>query len=464
MWQEGRGRAESAVEEWAWRLAVIRWPSEWWVTPVFNSSDWWWDGYSSPFTCEGESDFETQKAGLRDCVRQGASQEFVLNFILVKKHNKSPPHNKIAHSWSLTSSSSFNTSWVTLVPNPGTRKSSRHYAAASWIKAVCGGGKIPYRSPPLATWGADGPQEGTGGPVLPFGSSTGGSPAGHPELAGPGGPAGHSPSYRPCTTGEDGSTGWPRRDCGPLRKDSGCMWVGSRSVAGALDPAAVRGGAGGSTTATCGETSGLCRSEAGYSSASRVLCPPRAVLTVFPLCGSGGQRLAVHIGPKASRRLPPVADGRDTWRWGCGRCDGAGAVRCETAEWVQFHHLTLLDQTIQLAEDHLVACPGVGVPPSNLSLSLSLSLSPNLPPLFSDLLLGHGAVPPLEPHSVERWSWGTDRYHEGAWWRLLVQSHHLHLPPLSTNLLALLPLGWGERLDRPAGGAGIWRISRIGVL
>ncbi len=42
-----------------------------------------------------------------------------------------------------------------------------------------------------------------------------------------------------------------------------------------------------------------------------------------------------------------------------------------TAEWVQCHHPTSLTQAIQMAKDHLVACPGVGEPLTNLSLSPS---------------------------------------------------------------------------------------------
>ncbi len=80
------------------------------------------------------------------------------------------------------------------------------------------------------------------------------------------------------------------------------MWVGSRSVAGSLDPAAVRVGAGGSTTAVCGEPVGLCRPEAGRSSASRAL--PRAASTAVPLGGSGGRQSAINIGPIAPRFLP----------------------------------------------------------------------------------------------------------------------------------------------------------------
>ncbi|XP_077091535.1 uncharacterized protein LOC143743618 [Siphateles boraxobius] len=55
----------------------------------------------------------------------------------------------------------------------------------------------------------------------------------------------------------------------------------------------------------------------------------------------------------------------------------------KTAQWVQCHRPTSLDQAIQLAEDQLVACPGVGEPlPTSLSLSLpspSLSLSRPVP-------------------------------------------------------------------------------------
>lgn len=58
-----------------------------------------------------------------------------------------------------------------------------------------------------------------------------------------------------------------------------------------------------------------------------------------------------------------------------------------TAEWVQYHHPALLNQAIQLAEDHLVVCPGVGEPLPNLSLS---NPSPSLPALFLTLFLFPG--------------------------------------------------------------------------
>ncbi|XP_067289364.1 uncharacterized protein [Pseudorasbora parva] len=53
----------------------------------------------------------------------------------------------------------------------------------------------------------------------------------------------------------------------------------------------------------------------------------------------------------------------------------------KTAEWVQCHRPTSLETAINLAEDHLVACPGVGAPPlTSPSLSPpSLSLSRPVP-------------------------------------------------------------------------------------
>ncbi|XP_048040372.1 uncharacterized protein LOC125264751 [Megalobrama amblycephala] len=49
----------------------------------------------------------------------------------------------------------------------------------------------------------------------------------------------------------------------------------------------------------------------------------------------------------------------------------------KTAKWVQCHRPTSLDSAIQLAEDHMVACQGVGEPLPAASLSPSL-LSPSL--------------------------------------------------------------------------------------
>ncbi|XP_058624167.1 uncharacterized protein LOC131535173 [Onychostoma macrolepis] len=59
-----------------------------------------------------------------------------------------------------------------------------------------------------------------------------------------------------------------------------------------------------------------------------------------------------------------------------------GRLPRKTAEWVQCHRPTSLDLAIQLAEDQMVACPGVGESLPAVSLSLSL-------PLLFPLVLSH---------------------------------------------------------------------------
>ncbi len=94
-----------------------------------------------------------------------------------------------------------------------------------------------------------------------------------------------------------------------------------------------------------------------------------------------------------------------------------------TAEWVQCHCPTPLTQAIQLAEDHMVVCPGVGEPLTNLSLSPCTS--------------SQGARRPLEPHNGVVTAKGIDTPGvEGG------QSPLHHHRPLSDNPLPiLLPLG-----------------------
>ncbi len=77
-----------------------------------------------------------------------------------------------------------------------------------------------------------------------------------------------------------------------------------------------------------------------------------------------------------------------------------------TAEWVQCHRPTSLAQAIQLAEDHLAACPGVGEPRPSLSLSLSLppslsSPSLSLPPRPRSQVAAAGG--PSSP--ATEWEW-----------------------------------------------------------
>ncbi|XP_048062052.1 uncharacterized protein LOC125277609 [Megalobrama amblycephala] len=75
----------------------------------------------------------------------------------------------------------------------------------------------------------------------------------------------------------------------------------------------------------------------------------------------------------------------------------------KTAEWVQCHRPTSLDSAIQLAEDHLVACPGVGEPLP------SVSLSPSLPPLsLSKPVPLPRSRPPGPPRVPPRGRGGTD--------------------------------------------------------
>ncbi len=77
------------------------------------------------------------------------------------------------------------------------------------------------------------------------------------------------------------------------------------------------------------------------------------------------------------------------------------------AEWVRCHRPTSLGQAIQLAEDHLAACPGVGEPRPNLSLSLSSpfpSISFSLSPSPSSQVAA--ASGPSSP--ATEWEW-TER-------------------------------------------------------
>ncbi len=107
-----------------------------------------------------------------------------------------------------------------------------------------------------------------------------------------------------------------------------------------------------------------------------------------------------------------------------------------TAEWVQCHRPTSLMQAIQLAEDHMVACPGVGEPLTNLSLSLSPPSLPSLS-LARYQLPGLGCRWPREPHKGVATARGFDGPGVGAG-----QSPQQHHHPLSGNPLPiLLPLG-----------------------
>ncbi len=110
-----------------------------------------------------------------------------------------------------------------------------------------------------------------------------------------------------------------------------------------------------------------------------------------------------------------------------------------TAEWVQCHRPTSLAQAIQLAEDHLAACPGVGEPRPSLSLSLSLSPLPSHLPLSPapSPLPGRGCRWPLEPRHGVGMARPTVTPGEGGGQSPLPLHRTLSGNPLPT----LLPLG-----------------------
>ncbi|XP_048032925.1 neurotrophin receptor-interacting factor 1-like [Megalobrama amblycephala] len=74
-----------------------------------------------------------------------------------------------------------------------------------------------------------------------------------------------------------------------------------------------------------------------------------------------------------------------------------------TAEWVQCHRPTSLDSAIHLAEDHMVACPGVGEPLP------SASLSPSLPSSLSKPVPLPRSRPPGPPRVPPRGRGGTEQ-------------------------------------------------------
>ncbi|XP_051750669.1 uncharacterized protein LOC127513104 isoform X1 [Ctenopharyngodon idella] len=82
-----------------------------------------------------------------------------------------------------------------------------------------------------------------------------------------------------------------------------------------------------------------------------------------------------------------------------------------TAEWVQCHRPTSLDSAIHLAEDHMVACPGVGEPLPSVSLSPSSpSVSLSRPvPLPRSRPPVHPRVPPRGRGGVDPSQFGGPR-------------------------------------------------------
>ncbi len=136
-----------------------------------------------------------------------------------------------------------------------------------------------------------------------------------------------------------------------------------------------------------------------------------------------------------------------------------------TAQWVQCHRPASLDLAIQLAEDQMVACHGVGEPLPSVSLSLSL------PILCLPLSSFPGPVPAwfLEPsrdgegdrHRSRRPGEPTpgSRGRPARAPRSCPFLRGLH----ANSLSHFPPLGWRGSLGRPVGVAGTRATSSIGV-
>ncbi len=142
-------------------------------------------------------------------------------------------------------------------------------------------------------------------------------------------------------------------------------------MVGASDPAVDRGGTGGSTAAAGSEPPGLRRSQAGHPSTRRPNPEQHRQRFRSVELGDNGRPFVMAQQLRDACRKWLMAEDRDVEAvvdlvvleqfiaW----------LPWTKAEWVQCHHPTSLTQALQLAEDHLVACPGVGEPLINLSLS-----------------------------------------------------------------------------------------------
>ncbi len=138
----------------------------------------------------------------------------------------------------------------------------------------------------------------------------------------------------------------------------------------------------------------------------------------------------------------------------------------KTAQWVQCHRPTSLDLAIQLAEDQMVACHGVGeaLPAASLSLSLSPPSCPKPVPLPRSRV-----NPP--PRAPPRWRGGPAPESGGlrSWPRgqgLLDRLVSPSLVPrslLTKTLTRFPPLERRGSLGRPVGVAGTQGILSIGA-
>ncbi len=137
----------------------------------------------------------------------------------------------------------------------------------------------------------------------------------------------------------------------------------------------------------------------------------------------------------------------------------------KTAQWVQCHRPTSLDLAIQLAEDQMAACHGVGetLPSVSLSLPSSSSFSPPsfLPRSRAACYPGPSPDGGEDRHRSRRpWEPTPGRRGQPARAPLLFP----FLRGLHANSLSHFPpLGWRGSLGRPVGVAGTRATLSIGV-
>ncbi|XP_067230312.1 putative SCAN domain-containing protein SCAND2P [Chanodichthys erythropterus] len=176
-------------------------------------------------------------------------------------------------------------------------------------------------------------------------------------------------------------------------------------VAHAARPAAFGRVAGGSTAAARPEPPGLQRPQEGHPAAGRPLPEQHRQRFRSLELGEAGRPFVLAQQLRDSCRKWLMADGGDAEQMIDRVVLEQFTTRLpkKTAEWVQCHRPTSLDSAIQLAEDHLVACPGVGE-----SLP-SVSLSPSLLPLsLSKPVPLPRSRPPGPPRVPPRGRGGTD--------------------------------------------------------
>ncbi len=294
---------------------------------------------------------------------------------------------------------------------PRTRKPVfRHATRPAY--PTCGASQVARGSSSGATPSADGHEAVAGRSLPALGPGAGWRPAGHPELARPGGNPRRSPIDRPRPADEDGTPRRPGDLRGPFWKNSGGVWLGAQPVAGAPDPPADGGSAGSGPQLPVANL--LAYEDLKRAILQRVGRNPEQHRQRFRSVelGDCGRPFVMAQQLRDACRKWLLAEPRNVE----GVIDlvvleqFVARLPRRTAEWVQCHRPTSLAQAIQLAEDHLAACPGVSEP--RPTLSLSLSLPPALPsPSLSLPVPAPRSRLPVAPRAPPRSGNGqTDRY------------------------------------------------------